>query len=161
MGEVTGTYDVAALLARVAELEGEVAVLSCDNAHSVHPNHPEYADKNHAPVIGGGIVIKFNAAQSYASDGVSAALFKLICAEAGAKYQYYVNRPDIPGGGTLGNISNAQVSLDTVDIGLPQLAMHSSYETAGREDTAELIKALRVFFGKGLVADGLGGYKFR
>lgn len=133
-------------------------MLSCDNAHSVHPNHPEYADKNNAPVMNGGIVVKFNAAQRYTSDAVSAAIFELICREAGAPVQIYVNRPDIPGGGTLGNISNAQVSLNAVDIGLAQLAMHSAYETAGALDTEHMVNALRVFYAKRLIPKGSGEY---
>ena len=134
-------------------------MLSCDNAHSIHPNHPEYADKNEAPVLNGGVVVKFNAAQKYTSDAVSYALFKMIAEEAGAEIQLYANRPDIPGGGTLGNIANAQVSLNTVDIGLAQLAMHSSFETAGAKDTETMVKALRLFFEKSVVSEGDGSYR--
>ena len=136
-------------------------MLSCDNAHSVHPNHPEYADSMNKPIMNGGIVIKFNAAQRYTSDGVSTALFRLICSQAGVPVQTYANRPDIPGGGTLGNISASQVSLDAVDIGLAQLAMHSSCETAGAEDTEYMIKAVRLFFEKTLVPGENGEYELR
>lgn len=131
-------------------------MLSCDNAHAIHPNHPELSDPNHAPVINKGIVIKYNANQKYTSDAMSAALFKLICREAEVPFQYFANRADMPGGSTLGNISNTHVALNTVDIGLPQLAMHSAYETAGSLDTDYLIKAARVFFEKRLAvkADG-------
>ncbi len=122
-------------------------MLSCDNAHAVHPNHPEYADKNHTVTMNGGVVIKYNANQSYTSDAVSAALFKMICEKAGVPTQYYANRADMAGGSTLGNIANTQVSLNTVDIGLAQLAMHSSFETAGKEDTAYMVKALTAFYG--------------
>ena len=131
-------------------------LLSCDNAHAVHPNHPELSDPNHGVKLNGGVVIKYNAAQHYTSDGVSAALFQLICEEAGAPYQRYANRADMAGGSTLGSIANTQVSLNTVDIGLPQLAMHSAWETAGAEDTSSLVRALTAFYGKAveLTEDG-------
>ena len=125
-------------------------LVSCDNAHAVHPNHPELSDPNHGVKLNGGVVIKYNAAQHYTSDGVSAALFQLLCEEAGVPFQRYANRADMAGGSTLGNIANTQVSLNTVDIGLPQLAMHSAWETAGAEDTSSLVKALTVFYGKSL-----------
>ena len=121
-------------------------MLSCDNAHAVHPNHPELADKTCAARMNGGVVIKYNANQQYATDALSAGLFKLICTRAGVPIQSYANRADMPGGSTLGNISNAQVSLCTVDIGLAQLAMHSSFETAGASDTAYLFRALKAAY---------------
>lgn len=134
-------------------------LVSCDNAHASHPNHGEYTDKNHAVYMNGGIVIKYNANQKYTSDAVSAAIFQLICEEAGAAFQRYANRADIPGGSTLGNIANTQVSMNTVDIGLPQLAMHSAYETAGDQDTETMVKALTVFYGKALEMDENGAYQ--
>ena len=134
-------------------------MVSCDNAHASHPNHPEYSDKNHTVYMNEGIVVKYNANQKYTSDAVSAALFKLICDEAKAPVQYYANRADMPGGSTLGNIANTQVSLNTVDIGLPQLAMHSSFETAGKKDTKYLIRALSKFYSKELKATE-NGYEF-
>lgn len=121
-------------------------LLSCDNAHAVHPNHPEYADKNHAPVMNGGVVLKHNASQKYTTDAVSAGLFQLICQAAGVPVQHYANRADLPGGSTLGNIANTQVSLCSVDIGLAQLAMHSAFETAGGRDTQFLVQALTAFY---------------
>ena len=121
-------------------------MLSCDNAHSVHPNHPEYSDKNHTVKMNGGIVIKYNANQKYTTDAVSSALFKLICERANVPYQLYCNRADMPGGSTLGSIANTKVSINTVDIGLAQLAMHSSFETAGRDDTEYMVNALRAFY---------------
>ncbi len=132
-------------------------LVSCDNAHAVHPNHPEYADKNHAVYMNGGVVIKYNANQRYTSDAVSAGLFELICRRAGVPTQAYTNRADIPGGSTLGNIANTQVSLNTVDIGLAQLAMHSAFETAGARDTAHMYEALKAHFSTTLVmrADGV------
>ena len=133
-------------------------LVSCDNAHAVHPNHPELSDPNHGVKLNGGVVIKYNAAQHYTSDGVSAALFQLICQEAGAPYQRFANRADMAGGSTLGNIANTQVSLNTVDIGLAQLAMHSAWETAGAEDTAAMVRALTAFYGRALTLTAPGEY---
>ena len=110
-------------------------MVSADNAHAIHPAHPEYADKGGFPVLNGGIVIKYNANQRYTTDAVSGAVFQAICQEAGVPVQRYSNRADLPGGSTLGNISTAHLSVPTVDIGLPQLAMHSVCETAGAADT--------------------------
>ena len=121
-------------------------MISCDNGHAMHSNHPEYADKNHAIHMNQGIAIKFNANQHYTSDGVSAGLFRLLCRQADVPVQYYCNRADMAGGSTLGNIANTKISVNTVDIGLPQLAMHSSFETAGSRDTACLVRALTRFF---------------
>lgn len=136
-------------------------LLSCDNAHAVHPNHPEYADKNHAVRMNGGVVIKYNASQRYATDAVSAALFQTVCEAAGVPFQRYANRPDMAGGSTLGSIANTQVSLNMADIGLAQLAMHSAFETAGAEDTAHMVQALKTFFGMTLHASGDGTYQLR
>ena len=121
-------------------------MISADNAHAVHPNHMDKADPTNRPYLNEGIVIKYNANQKYCTDGISSAMFKDICREADVPTQTFVNRSDMAGGSTLGNISNTQVALNTVDIGLPQLAMHSPYETAGIKDTAYLIKAAAVFF---------------
>ena len=133
-------------------------MVSCDNAHAIHPNHPEYADKNHTVTLNGGVVIKYNANQRYTSDAVSAALFRLLCEKAGVPVQLYANRADMPGGSTLGNIANTQVSLNTVDIGIAQLAMHSSYETAGKADTAHMTTALRALFSSSVTAKADGVY---
>ena len=121
-------------------------MISADNGHAVHPNHGEYADPVNAPVLNGGIIIKFNASQKYSTDGYSAAVFRDLCLKADVPVQTYTNRSDITGGSTLGNISNTKVAVPTVDIGLPQLAMHSSYETAGAKDTEYLVKAVSYFF---------------
>lgn len=126
-------------------------LVSADNAHAVHPNHPEYADQNHRPVMNGGIVIKFNANQRYTTDGVSAAIFRTACERAGVPTQTFCNRADLAGGSTLGNISSSQVSIHTVDVGLPQLAMHSCYETAGVKDALYLEKAMGELFAMSLI----------
>ena len=129
-------------------------MVSADNAHAIHPNHPEYADAANAPVMGGGIVIKYNANQRYTTDGVTAALFRKVCQQANAPVQTYYNRADLPGGSTLGNISLAHVSVPSVDIGLPQLAMHSCYETAAVKDALYLEDAMAVYYSSTLSCDG-------
>lgn len=121
-------------------------MISADNAHSVHPNHPEYADPVNRPVINGGIVIKYSAVQKYATNAFSAAYFKKLCKDHDIPTQTFTNHSDNPGGSTLGNISNTVIAMPTVDIGLPQLAMHSSYETAGVKDTAYLVDAVTKFY---------------
>lgn len=121
-------------------------MVSADNAHAIHPNFAEKTDITNKPMINKGIVIKHNANQRYTTDAVSNALFKTICDSVGVPYQSFVNRSDMPGGSTLGNISTSHISINSVDIGLPQLAMHSSYETAGVKDTKYLIDALKKFY---------------
>ena len=127
-------------------------MISADNAHAMHPNHPELADPTNAPVMGSGIVIKYNSSLSYCTDGVSAAIFRKICGKAGVPVQTYHNRADIPGGSTLGRISLGKVSLPTVDIGLPQLAMHSCYETAATADALYLEEAMAAYYSSTLTA---------
>ena len=134
-------------------------LVSADNAHGVHPNHPEYADMTNTPRLNGGVVIKFNANQRYTTDGVSCALFTAVCREAGAPVQVYANRSDMPGGSTLGSISDTRVAVPTVDIGLAQLAMHSAYETAGVKDTEYMVKAVETFYASHIQADSDGNYQ--
>ena len=121
-------------------------LISADNAHALHPNHQEKADVTNKPVLNGGIVIKYHGSQRYATDAYSAAVMKDICNRAEVPYQSYANRSDIAGGSTLGNILASQVSISMVDIGLPQLAMHSALETAGASDVTYLLEALRTFY---------------
>lgn len=123
-------------------------LVSADNAHAVHPNHPEYADATHRPVMNGGIVIKHGT--RYATDAAAQAVFTALCRQAEVPVQHFFNRSDMVGGSTLGNIANAHVSMNTVDIGLPQLAMHSCFETAGVKDTDYLVKAMTAFYGASL-----------
>ena len=129
-------------------------MVSADNAHALHPNHPELADPTNAPVLGNGVVLKFNASQRYCTDGVSAAIFRKVCAKADVPVQTYCNRADLPGGSTLGNISLHHVSVPTADIGLPQLAMHSCYETAAVKDADYLVDAMAAFYGASLEVSG-------
>ena len=133
-------------------------LVSGDNAHAVHPTHGEMADPVNKPKMNGGIVIKYHANQQYTSDAVSSAYFQVICKEAGVPVQSFVNRSDKRGGSTLGNLSNRHFSQNAVDIGLPQLAMHSCYETAGTKDTAYLIAAMKCFYGHHFVSDGNGKF---
>ena len=133
-------------------------MVSADNAHAIHPNHPEFADAANAPVVNGGVVLKFNSSQRYTTDGVSAAIFRKVCTGAGVKVQSYCNRADIPGGSTLGHISLTHVSVPTADIGLPQLAMHSAYETAAVSDALALEDAMAAFYGKSLAVSADGEY---
>ena len=131
-------------------------MVSADNGHALHPNHPELADAANAPIMGGGVVIKFNASQRYCTDGFSAAVFRRICGKADVPTQTYCNRADIAGGSTLGNISLHHVSVPTIDIGVAQLAMHSCYETGSVADAVHLKNALAAFYGSVLADDGEG-----
>ena len=108
--------------------------------------------------MGGGVVIKTNAAQRYATDGLSAAIFGEICRAAKVPVQFFANRSDLRGGSTLGSISNTLVPVATVDIGMAQLAMHSSYETAGTADPLFLLRAVRQFFSATVRSTGDGKF---
>ena len=121
-------------------------MISADNAHAIHPNYLDKADPVNRPVMNKGIVIKYNANQKYTTDAVSAGAFKLMCEKAGVPYQTFTNRSDMAGGSTLGNISTTQVAVNTVDIGLAQLAMHSPYESAGSKDPEYLAAVSKVFY---------------
>lgn len=133
-------------------------LVSADNAHALHPNHPELSDRANAPVMNGGIVLKFNANGRYTTDGVSAAIFRKICQKAEVPVQTYCNRADLPGGSTLGCISLSQVAVPSVDIGLAQLAMHSCYETAGVKDFEYLVDAMAAYYSVSLDFSGDGIY---
>ncbi len=139
---------------RYSVMLSQSLMLSADNAHARHPNHPELSDSENAPKMNGGIVIKWNGNQRYATDGISAALFAKICERCGAKTQNYYNRADMLGGSTLGSISNTKVSILTVDIGLAELAMHSANETAGAHDLDTMILAMTEFFSTALEVKG-------
>lgn len=121
-------------------------MISADNAHAVHPNHPEKTDPVNRPYVNGGVVLKMNADQKYCTEGMSAAVFKDLCKKVDVPVQIFVNRSDMAGGSTLGNISSTQVAVSAVDIGLAQLAMHSAYEMAGAKDTEYLIRVFEEFF---------------
>ena len=126
-------------------------MLSCDNGHGLHPNHPELADTNEAPILNGGVIIKHS--PRYATDGVSTAVFAELCSRANVPVQHYSNRPDQMGGSTLGNIANTKVGVSTVDIGMAQLAMHSCFETAGSRDVDHMIRAVEAFYNANLTVE--------
>ena len=121
-------------------------MVSADNAHAWHPNYSEKYDPTNHPVLGGGPVIKFNAAQKYASDAVSAAVFAEICREAGVPCQRFVNHSDVAGGSTLGNILASSLPLSGVDMGNAILAMHSCRETGSVADYEYCVKAFTKFY---------------
>ena len=121
-------------------------MVSADNAHAWHPNYSEKYDPTNHPVLGGGPVVKFNAAQKYASDAVSAAVFAEICKKAGVPCQRFVNHSDVAGGSTLGNILASSLPLRGVDMGNAILAMHSCRETGSVNDHIFCVKAFTQFY---------------
>ncbi len=147
-----------ALDLELTQMLSQSFMVSADNAHAVHPNHPELADGANAPVVNEGIVLKFNSNLRYTTDAVSAAVLRKVCGKAGVPVQTYYNRADIAGGSTLGNISLGQVSVPTADIGLAQLAMHSCYETAGVQDLEYLVTAMQAFYSSTLTVTADGEY---
>lgn len=135
-------------------------LVSCDNAHALHPNHPELYDQTNRTYLNKGIVIKEAANQKYTTDAFSRAIFLEICKRVDVPVQFFANRSDKVGGSTLGNLSNIQVSLHALDIGIAQLAMHSSYETCGIKDTAYMIAALKEFYSTNIKIDCADGAIF-
>ena len=123
-------------------------VLSADNGHAVHPNYPEKSDISNKTVLNGGVVIKYSANQKYTSDASTSSVIRSLMRRNGIKSQDYFNHSDIVGGSTLGNLSIQKVSIPTVDVGLAELAMHSSYESAGRYDVKELYALFKAFLSR-------------
>lgn len=121
-------------------------LVSLDNAHALHPNHPEKCDPTNRPVMGGGVVIKGHADKAYTTDALTSAVMKKIFSNADVAYQTFFNRSDMRSGGTLGAISLGKVSIPSVDIGLAQLAMHSAVETVAADDYVNLVKGLTAFY---------------
>ena len=162
----TFLYDTMLRISRALSMDEEdfrcaVAksfMISADNAHALHPNYADKADPVNRPVLNGGIVVKYSANQKYTTDGFSAALMRELCRKAGVRTQDFTNRSDILGGSTLGNKSVAQVSLNSVDIGLPQLAMHSPYETAGTRDYVDLIRVSELYYNSRITFTPEGGF---
>lgn len=158
------------VLARAAKELGEDAqqqrmslanslLLSADNGHAIHPNFAEMSDGGYPVRVGEGIVLKFNASQKYTTNAVTAALFHTVCDAVQVPVQEYYNRPDLPGGSTLGNLLAAQVSIPMADIGLPQLAMHSCVEMAGVQDIAYLCKACSAWYDAEIDCKADGSYR--
>ena len=146
--------DVLRRIAGALDVDGEgyqmllsrSLLVSADNAHAIHPTHPELSDRDNAPRLNGGIVLKFSAPRRYATDGGSAAAFRALCRRADVPVQTMANRSDLPGGSTLGSIAGTLVPVSAVDIGLAQLAMHAAVEVMGAEDYPRLIAAMRQFY---------------
>ena len=136
-------------------------MLSADNAHAVHPNHPEKTDETNCTFMNEGVVIKFNANQRYTTDAVSSAFFHRLLKERDIPCQHFANRSDAAGGSTLGNISGSHVSINTLDIGLAQLAMHSAVETAGTKDLEYMVSAMTAFYDSRVKTTGDGEFEIR
>jgi aspartyl aminopeptidase len=134
-------------------LSGSVLV-SADNAHASHPNHPEKADPTNRVQLGGGVVIKSHAGKAYTTDALSSAIFKKICTRAGVKTQSFYNRSDVRSGSTLGALAQTRMNMLAVDIGLPQLAMHSANECFAAADYEEMQTALTAFFSSNISING-------
>ena len=130
-------------------------LVSADNAHAVHPAHPEKSDPTNNVQMNKGIVIKHHSSLSYTTSGLSASAFKAICDKVGVPYQDYTNRSDLRGGSTLGRIALEKLSINALDIGLAQLAMHSIMETAGTKDIKYMVSALKEFYQIDLDIDGV------
>jgi len=122
-------------------------LISADNAHALHPNHPEKSDVTNKPYLNKGIVLKFNGNAQYTTDGFSQAYMQDMCNQCNLPLQTFANRSDVPGGSTLGNIVMSHLSVPSADIGLPQLAMHSAMETAGTDDVKDLMELSKYFYG--------------
>lgn len=129
-------------------------MVSADNAHAIHPNHPEFYDSTNNATLGGGVVVKYNANQRYTTDSVSDGIFRTLASRVGAKLQSFSNRADMVGGSTLGSIANTKVSISTIDIGLPQLAMHSANETAAVSDIDDMVKILTELYSSAIEKQG-------
>lgn len=129
-----------------ARARSKSLLISVDNAHAVHPNYPEKSDAEFPVVLNQGIVIKYNASQRYTTTGMTGAVLAALCEREGLPFQRFTNRADAPGGSTLGNLLGHQFSIPMLDIGLPQLAMHSAVETAGCADVETMKKGIMAFY---------------
>ncbi len=132
-----------------AALLGALATSSCisaDNAHAIHPNYPERHDHDHHPVVNGGPAIKINSNQRYATSSATASIFRRACEAADVPFQMFVSRNNMPCGSTIGPITSTRLGIDTVDVGVPQLSMHSARELCGVIDPPALAAALRASF---------------
>lgn len=136
------------------EIASRSFMLSIDNGHAIHPNHRNVMGEGVKVNLNDGIVLKYNANQSYTTDGLSSSLVKALAAGAKVKVQEFTNRSDLRGGSTLGNLSNGEISFLSADIGLPQLAMHSSNELLGALDVEDMGIFCREYFSSNFVVDG-------
>ncbi len=145
---------IAGTKEKYAKMLSNSFMISADNAHAVHPNHPELSDATNMAKLGEGVVVKYNANQRYTTDALSDGIFRTLAARSGARVQSYSNRADLPGGSTLGSICNTRVAVPTVDIGLPQLAMHSACESCACEDLNDMVKVLTELYSSSICTDG-------
>ena len=143
--------------AKFCSMLGDSFSVSCDVAHAKHPNHPELSDSVGAPVLGGGVAVKYNANGSYTTDSVSDGIIRVVAESCGVPLQRFYSRADMLCGSTLGSISDTRVSISTVDIGIPQLAMHAATETAAISDVDGMIRLLAELYSTSLTvsADGV------
>tara|TARA_B110000914_G_C15206792_1_gene328765 strand:- start:18 stop:602 length:585 start_codon:yes stop_codon:yes gene_type:complete len=146
-----------AVIERIVQAEGssqQNAVLdrslmiSCDNAHAAHPNFSDKHDGTHMPVLNGGPVIKVNVKQRYATTSLTASLFRQLCSDVNVPVQTFVSRSDLGCGSTIGPITSSRLGVPTLDVGIPQLAMHSCRELTGSEDGQRLSHVLEAFFNR-------------
>jgi len=121
-------------------------MISADNAHGIHPNFSDKHDANHGPILNKGPVIKINANQRYATTDVTSSQFRLLAQKVGANVQEFVVRSDMACGSTIGPITSAEIGVKTIDIGVPQFAMHSIREMAGTQDVITTIDILKAFY---------------
>jgi aspartyl aminopeptidase len=129
-------------------------LLSLDNAHAMHPNHPEKSDPTNKTLMGKGVVIKHHAGMAYTTDGLSAGILQCIFDKAGVQYQHFFNRSDAVGGSTLGNLAITHTGIMAADVGLAQLAMHSACECFAKQDYDQLVNGLNAFYSAKLTKDG-------
>lgn len=134
-------------------------LVSADNGHALHPNYTGKSNPEHRPYLNNGVLIKYSSNLKYTSDGLTGGLFRMLCEERDIPYQTFFNHSDEPGGSTLGNLSMSQVSLPTVDIGAPLLAMHSPYETGGAQDTFALFRSMEAFYQTKICCESDGCYR--
>lgn len=125
-------------------------MISADGAHALHPNYKDKHDREFAPVLNKGPVLKINAGYSYATNSAGASVFTDICSRSGVEFQKLIGRSDIPSGGTIGAVSSSILGIRTIDVGNPMLAMHSIRETAGVDDHIAMIKVLGEFYKNGV-----------
>ncbi len=121
-------------------------LISADNAHGIHPNFTDRHDGNHGPILNDGPVLKVNANQRYATNSVTAAIFRQLCKRTGVPLQVFVNRTDLGCGSTIGPITAASIGIQTLDVGVPTFAMHSIREMAGSEDAYNFCRVLNTFY---------------
>ncbi|MCI8811117.1 MAG: M18 family aminopeptidase [Oscillibacter sp.] len=134
-------------------------MLSADNAHAVHPNHPEHSDAENRVYLNAGVAVKSHAGQKYTTDGMSAAIVRALAKQRDIPLQFFANRSDMAGGSTLGNIAMTHVPVKCADVGLPQLAMHSCYETAGTKDTWYMVQLMEALFSSHFEEAGAGALR--